>query len=199
MINKLLKNLDACNEAQAWASNKSWNEIYATCERGDWLLWLFVRTNPNDLEYLTLAKAHCANTVRHLLTDERSINAIDIAIAFGNGKATMEELNIAYAAASAAASSASAATYASSASAASASAATYASSAYASSASAATYASSASAYAAASAAASADAAAAYASSAARSAAYGAQIKNQMLTANICREILPIEIWAIKED
>jgi hypothetical protein len=29
------------------------------------LLWLFAKTNPNDFRLLTLAKAHCANTVRH--------------------------------------------------------------------------------------------------------------------------------------
>ena len=134
-MQELLKKLNACEEARIWAADKSWKEIYETCHRGDWLLWLFARTNPDDLQLLTLAKGHCANTVRHLMIDERSIKAVDIAIAFGEGKATREELN----AADAYAYTASAAAYA-----ASASAAAYAASA----ADAAAYAASAAAYAA---------------------------------------------------
>jgi hypothetical protein len=102
-MKELLIQLNACQEAKDWASDKSWNEIYETCHRGDWLLWLFNKTNPNDLQALTLAKGHCANTVRHLMKDERSIKAVDVAIAFGEGKASLEELrSAAYAAASAA-------------------------------------------------------------------------------------------------
>ena len=67
-------------------------DFVKNCYRGDWLLWLFKRTNPEDIRLLTLAKAHCANTVRHLMKDNRSIAAVDAAIAFGNGKITVEEL-----------------------------------------------------------------------------------------------------------
>ena len=102
----LLLKLDACQEARDWAADKSWEEVYNTCHRGDWLLWLFKNTNPNDLQLLTLAKGHCANTVRHLMEDERSLQAVDAAIAFGEGKISREELDAAAAAASAAASAA---------------------------------------------------------------------------------------------
>jgi hypothetical protein len=91
----LLIKLNACNEAQEWAVGKTWEEVYNQCHRGDWLLWLFNKTNPDDLQLLTLAKGHCANTVRHLMKDERSIIAVDTAIAFGEGKATREELSAA--------------------------------------------------------------------------------------------------------
>lgn len=91
-IDRLLGRLGACTEARVWASGKSWGEIYNTCHRGDWLLWLFVRTNPDSKRELTLAKAHCADTVRHLMRDERSRNAVDVAIAYGEGKATDKEL-----------------------------------------------------------------------------------------------------------
>ena len=87
--------LEACDEAADWASGKTWEEVYSTCHRGDWLLWLFAKTNPDNLQELTLAKGHCANTVRHLMSDERSIAAVDAAIAFGEGKITKEELNAA--------------------------------------------------------------------------------------------------------
>ena len=166
----LLIKLNACNEAKEWAENKSWEEIYNTCHRGDWLLWLFKKTNPDDLQLLTLAKGHCANTVRHLMKDERSITGVDVAIAFGEGKATREELSAAAADANAAADAAYAATYA----------ATYA-------ADAATYAAT---YAA-DAAAGAAAAATYADA-------NAKKENQQLTADICRKYLPIEIWNINK-
>jgi hypothetical protein len=163
-MKELLKKLDACNEAIEWAGDKSWEEVYNTCHRGDWLLWLFKKTNPNDLQLLTLAKGHCANTVRHLMKDERSIKAVDTVIAFGEGKATKEELAAA-ADAAAAASATSAAAYAADA-----------------------------AYAAADAYAAAAASAAAASAAA--AAADARKENQQLTADICRNYLPIKKWNI---
>ena len=91
-IDELLTKLNACDEARDWAKGKTFEEIYKTCERGSWLCWLFVRTNPKDLRILTLVKGHQANTVRHLMEDERSLKAIDTTIAFGEGKATEEEL-----------------------------------------------------------------------------------------------------------
>jgi hypothetical protein len=63
MKEKLIE-LKACKQALEWAGDKTWEEIYNTCHRGDWLLWLFAKTNPNDFRLLTLAKARCANTVR---------------------------------------------------------------------------------------------------------------------------------------
>jgi len=111
-INNLLKELNACSDAQEWAKNKTWQEIYDTCHRGDWLNWLFKKTNPDDLQLLTLVKGHQVNTIRHLLKDERSLKAVDTAIAFGEGKATREELDAADAAAAAADAAAAAAAYA---------------------------------------------------------------------------------------
>ena len=106
---KTLIELHACEDAMIWIGEKDFKTFYETCERGDWLLWLYARTNKDDVKGLTLAKAHCANTVRHLMNDKRSTEAIDVAILFGEGKATLEQLN----AAASAASSASSASYAS--------------------------------------------------------------------------------------
>ena len=102
-MRKLLIDLNACDAAIKWAEGKSWQEIFDTCHRGDWLLWLHFRTNKDDLQIRTLAKGHCANTVRHLMKDKRSIAAVDMAISYGNGFATLAELKYAADAAYAAA------------------------------------------------------------------------------------------------
>ncbi len=91
-MKELLIKLDACDEAIEWAGDRTIEEIVKDCDRGDWLLWLAKKIDI-ELQPLTLAKGHCANTVRHLMKDERSIKAVDMAIAFGEGRATIEELN----------------------------------------------------------------------------------------------------------
>ena len=93
-----LKSIKACSDAVEWASNKTVEEVVATCHRGDWLLWLANKCEIG-LQPLTLAKGHCANTVRHLMKDDASLKAVDTAIAFGEGRASRNELDIAYAAA----------------------------------------------------------------------------------------------------
>lgn len=191
-MKQLLIKLNACQEAKEWASDKTWEEIYNTCHRGDWLLWLHQRTNKKDLQVRTLAKGHCANTVTHLMQDERSIVAIDTAIAFGEGRATRAELDSAARAAARAADVAFNSTY----SAYSASEAAY----YAADASyyaADAYSASEAASAAANAAeAAADAAAEAAAEAAAAAA--AKIKNQKETADIVRKYIPIELWNVQK-
>jgi len=164
----LLIKLKACNEAIEWAEtqNYNWENIYKNCERGDWLLWLFKKTNPDDLRLITLAKGRCVEGVVHLMKDERSKKAVQAAIDFGEGSITREELN-------AAADAAYAAAYAD---------------AYAAAAAYATYAA---AYAAADAA-YADAAAAYAAYAAAD----ARMNYLHKTADIVRKIIPIEKWNI---
>jgi len=158
----LLLKLRACEEAVEWAGDKTAEEVIATCYRGDWLLWLAYHLKVDDRPF-TLAKGHCANTVRHLIKDERSIKAVDAAIAYGNGEISKEELkNAAYPAAAAYPASYDAA----------------ASSAYASAASA--YASDAD-YA--------IAAASSASGAYAYAAYASAKSNQLETADICRKYL----------
>ena len=99
---KYLHSVNACQAAIDWAGDKTIEQVVADCHRGDWLLWLAKKCGV-ELQPLTLAKAHCVNTVRHLMTDDRSIKAVDVAIAFGEGRATRDELDTAAAAAFAAA------------------------------------------------------------------------------------------------
>lgn len=95
-----LHSVNACQSAIEWAGDKPVEQVVSECYRGDWLLWLAKRCGV-ELQPLTLAKGHCANTVRHLMTDESSLIAVDVAIAFGEGKATKQELDAAAAAAKA--------------------------------------------------------------------------------------------------
>ena len=188
-----LISLGACNEAKDWALGKSWQEIYDTCHRGDWLLWLYRRSKGYDFQKLTLAKGFCANTVRHLMKDERSLKAVDAAIAFGRGEISIEDLNAVAADAYTA--------YAAAAGAAGAAAAGAAYAAYTASAAVAAGAASAAVAAVAAGAASATAAAnaaAYAAADTTDAAYvdAARKENQQKTADIVREVLPFEIWEL---
>jgi hypothetical protein len=87
----LLINLKACSEAIEWAGDRTIEEVVENCHRGDWLLWLAQKIDI-DKRNFTLAKAHCANTVRHLMKDERSTFAVDTAIKYGEGKASDKDL-----------------------------------------------------------------------------------------------------------
>lgn len=91
-LKTFLEKHNACEGGFKFAKDLTLEQFLETCQRGDWILWLFARTNPKSLKELTLAKAHCANTVRHLMTDKRSLSAVDVALAFGEGRATHEEL-----------------------------------------------------------------------------------------------------------
>jgi len=84
----------ACSDAIIWSEDKTIEEIVKTVHRGDWLLWL-ARTIDLDIRPLTLAKARCAKTVIHLMKDQRSIDAVNIAEKFGLGECTLEELHTA--------------------------------------------------------------------------------------------------------
>ena len=189
-MKELLKKLNACQPAREWADDKTIEEIWATCYRGDWMLWLARKLNI-DKRVLTLAKGHCANTVRHLMKDERSIAAVDMAIKYGEGNATDSELaaaadaaydaTVAYAAAAYAAYATAYAAYAADADAAAADA-----DAADAAAAAAAYAADAAAYAAYAADAAAYAAAADAYAYARK-------KSQQATAEICRKYIPLDL------
>ena len=103
-----LKRYNACDEGYAYSERFNnpitwWNGF----ERGDWMLWvlsrLIDRKNEAALRKLTLAKALCAKTVLHLMDDERSREAVEVAEKYGSGNATREELCISASAAYAAA------------------------------------------------------------------------------------------------
>ena len=176
---ELLIDINACEEARLWAGDRTIEEVLRDSWRGDWLLWLAKKLDL-PLNKLTLAKSRCAKTVIHLMKDQRSIDAVNVAEKFGLDECTLEELN----------SASSAASYA--AAAAASSAASYAAAA-ADAAAADTDAAAADTYAAYTAAAAASSAASYAAAADTYAAYAAddavRKKNRQKTSDICVEIL----------
>ena len=111
-FDELLIDLRACEDARVWAKGKTIEEVVSTCHRGDWLLWLAKKVDVH-VRLLTLAKGHCAATVLHLMKDERSRKAVEIAIKYGEGQATDDELIAAAVAAAAAYAAAADAAYAS--------------------------------------------------------------------------------------
>ena len=160
------ENFNACLSGYEFANTHgSLLEAWNNCERGDWMLW-FAKKLDCDNRLMTLAKGKCAETVIHLMKDQRSIDCVKAAIDFGNFLIGEDELETyraaAYAAYADSAADAAAAAYAAAYAAYADSAAAYAAAAYAADAAA-------------------DAAAAYA-------AY-ARTKSRKQTADICRTIL----------
>lgn len=90
-LKQKLIELDACAPSIEWSGDMTIGEAWDKCDRGDWMLWYYATVYPENIRELTLAKGHCANTVRHLMKDQRSIDAVDAAIAFGEGKISREE------------------------------------------------------------------------------------------------------------
>ena len=90
-LKQLLTSLNACEESLEWLQDRNAEQMWADCHRGDWMLWLMKKCGLNKRK-LTLAKGKCAETVKHLMKDERSRNAVEVAIRYGYSEATEEEL-----------------------------------------------------------------------------------------------------------
>ncbi len=67
------------------------------------MIWIATRDGVLNARELRLVAVFCARQNQHLLTDERSLNAIDVAERYANGIASDDELLTANAAANAAA------------------------------------------------------------------------------------------------
>jgi hypothetical protein len=82
-----------CREALAYYAGKpTFEEAWQECGRGDWMLWIAQKLGVDD-RTMTRAKALCANTVRHLMKDSRSTDAIDAALRYADGEITREQLD----------------------------------------------------------------------------------------------------------
>jgi hypothetical protein len=97
----------ACKEGKEWAlaSCVSMKEVWEKAKPA-WLLWVAMRPSVLKDKELRLFAVFCARQVQHLMTDPRSIEAIDVAEKYAQDKASDDELatagNAAYEAAQAA-------------------------------------------------------------------------------------------------
>jgi len=98
---QVLEEINACSEALEWVGDRTLEQAWNDCHRGDWMLWLAHKKGV-DSRKLTLAKARCARLIFHLMKDERSRNAVEVAEKYGLGEAAREELDAAAATATAA-------------------------------------------------------------------------------------------------
>jgi len=102
-IEQFCDKFKACREGREWAlyNCKDMDEVWQWA-KPDWMLWIATREGVlTDME-LRLFAIRCARQVQHLMDDQRSINALDVAELHINGFATDEELTAARAAADAA-------------------------------------------------------------------------------------------------
>jgi hypothetical protein len=67
--------------------NDCWEKLPA-----DWLIWVATRDGVLTDKELRLFAVFCARQFWHLLTDERSRNAVEVAERYANGEATDDEL-----------------------------------------------------------------------------------------------------------
>jgi hypothetical protein len=106
---KLLRDLGACSEARSWAKGKDLHEVWTSCERADWLLWLAGRMADKPgwptRKQIVLAACACAETALKFVKpgEDRPRLAIETARAWTRGEATIEDVRRARAAAVAAA------------------------------------------------------------------------------------------------
>lgn len=94
--------LPACVEARAWAAGTPGTpeELWSTCPRGDWLLWLAMRAGV-DRRVVVLAACDCAETATPHLTDSTrgpALAAIETARRWARGEATQQDVRNANAA-----------------------------------------------------------------------------------------------------
>jgi hypothetical protein len=103
---------NACSEGRKFALKyQSMGEVWANCPKGDWLLWITDKTGRPHDRTLRLFAVWCARNTPlpdgrktgELMTDPRSLAALDVAERFANGQASADELAAAWAAARAAA------------------------------------------------------------------------------------------------
>ena len=97
-----LRELNACLEAVDWVGDQPLAEAWATCDRGDWMLWFAARTGI-DRKVLVRAACACARQSLQYVPagEDRPRITIETAEAWCEGRAMIEEV-AAYAASSAA-------------------------------------------------------------------------------------------------
>jgi len=91
---------NACQSGRDWAVANCESMQYAWAKlKPEWLIWVATRKGVLTDQELRLFAVWCARQVQHLMSDPRSIAALDVAERHANGNATHAELAAAWAAA----------------------------------------------------------------------------------------------------
>lgn len=98
-----LKALKACSAGIEWVQDRTPQQMWEECERGDWLLWLAVKLHV-DRKLIVLAACKCARESLQYVADgeDRPRRAIETAETWCRGDANIEEVRRAANAANAA-------------------------------------------------------------------------------------------------
>lgn len=104
-----LEKLKACNSAIDWVGDKTVTQAWKDCKRGDWMLWLIDKSNPEITLALRRKLVMCAceiaeTSLKYLPKEEkRPAEALNVARAWARGeKVPIEEVKSAASAADAA-------------------------------------------------------------------------------------------------
>ena len=85
----------ACCDGRGWALAQgvtTMAELWKLDIRPEWRIWIATRPDVLDDRTLRLFAVYCARSVQHLMTDQRSIDAVDVAERYAHGHATDDEL-----------------------------------------------------------------------------------------------------------
>ena len=94
----LLRSLGACEEARREAQGKGLGEVWSTCKRGDWLLWLVAQMIGKEgwptHQQVVLAACACAETALKYVPagEKRPAEAIRVAREWCEDRATLDEV-----------------------------------------------------------------------------------------------------------
>lgn len=65
-----------------FAKNKTLQQFYNNCERPEWLIWLFARTNPHNSKEIILTAVKCANLLTRLVKKKVLLKALEASLNF---------------------------------------------------------------------------------------------------------------------
>ena len=102
-FSSLLTALGACSGAALWAKGKSLSEVWSTCHRGDWMLWLVARYGDIPRKTIVSVACDCVEPALAHTTDPRPAECLAVVRRWLKDEAAIEEVRVAARAARAAA------------------------------------------------------------------------------------------------